>query len=441
MRAFLMAWLLVFGAGVYAATSQTSFGGDMVSSVFADEGESDEDKEENEDEDEDKDEDEQEKIEEEREKEEAKALKERQKKEQELRKEANKKKMEAMRELEESDDDGDENEMENEDEMDDEDGDGVESKSEAEKKIAEALKEIGKAEEEIAAKQSEGKDVSLATARLAQAKDTLAEAQQALQAGDTEKAKNLANQAKKLANWAKGRDIHSANDSTKILADVSKRIQKTETKLAVLASLGGDTSSFRSALDGAKADLTRAKELINGGSVLEGVVLAEKTERAVKKLKSSIESILLTLGYRDDELGDDHKSEVAKAVEDLLEVADIEEGKLGEKVREIAKNQEHSSDETEHFIQNAQSRGKVAEFILGPKYAELNGIQKQIGKNESQIQSLVQVASQLDDEDLKQAVEDQIEVLKEENAKLSSFIAGKEKERGIFGWVFRLFGE
>ena len=69
----------------------------------------------------------------------------------------------------------------------------------------------------------------------------------------------------------------------------------------------------------------------------------------------------------------------------------------------------------------------------------MDGLSEQISANQTRIQALTQVVAQISDPELKAVVQEHIDVLTQENSKLSSFVAGKEQTRGVFGWVFRLF--
>ncbi len=335
-------------------------------------------------------------------------------------------------------DDASEDETENETESADDSSSkdlrtkGVERRSHAAEKIAEV-------EKYILEKQSEGKDMTVAFERLAQAKSMLSAAGETEDSRDGDEAEDLVKESLKLAHTAKEDDAHDINDVDKYIRKASDRIDQAKKKLSRLAAAGGETTTYQSMIDAAVSDLDSAKSLLSQGSLLESSAAAKKAESEAKSAKRAIESAGLALGLHDDELSGEHKSAVAKAVEDLLYVADTEgDNAIGTKIREIAKQQRDSADKVDTFIDDAQSRSGFSEFVLGPKYRDLNGISQQISDNGDRIRSLEESASQLSDEDLKQVVQEHIDALNEENDKLQSFVDGKEKQRGIFGWVFRL---
>lgn len=317
---------------------------------------------------------------------------------------------------------------------------GTQSGKEASHRYDQVVEKIAEAEKHILEQQSEGKDVTVALERLAAAKAMLATAGTA----STDATANIGKEdflkeALKLAHTAGEEDVASENDADKFIKKATERIAQAQKKLTQLEALGGDTAQFQTLIATASADVAAAKNLLAQNSLTEGFVLAQKAEREAKSAKKAIESALLALGVDDDELSGDHKSAVAKTVEDLLYVASVEgENGVGKKVREIARAQRDSAEKVNGFVDDAQSRSAAAEFFLGPKYRDLSGIKQQITDNQSRIQSLQQATMQITDADLREIVQDHIETLTEENTKLQSFVAGKETKRGVFGWIFRL---
>jgi hypothetical protein len=256
---------------------------------------------------------------------------------------------------------------------------------------------------------------------------------------EDETSDDLVKESLKLAHKAKNDDIHEINDVDKFIKKAASRIDQATKKLAQLKAVGNEIAKYQAMIDVANADLKNAKDTLLSGSLLESAALARKSESEAKLAKKAIESELLALGVDDDELSGDHKSVVAKAVEDLLFVANVEgENGIGQKVREIARAQRDSSEKVNTLVDDAQSRSKFSELILGPKYADLNALQTQIAANQARLQSLSEVKSQLTDADLQEVIKEHIDALTEENEKLQGFISGKEKQKGLFGWVFRL---
>lgn len=356
----------------------------------------------------------------------------------EVKKEAEKKQLEMLKEESEAEDEdmeeADDNEEEGEEIGEVENGDEPGKVNES--RYRHASEKIAEAEKYILEQQTDGRDMTIALERLAQAKSMLALSEES---ADKLDAKELIKESLKLAHTAEKDDVHEINDANKFVRKASQRIEQATKKLSQLSALGGDVSSYQTMIDAASADLKSAQDTLSQGSLLDSVALAKKAEAEAKAAKKAIESALLALGVSDDDLSGDHKSVVAQAVEDLLFVAGVEgENGIGKQIREIAKAQRDSAEKVDELVDDAQSRTDIEEFILGPNYDDLTDIEKEIAENQARIQSLTAAASEITDTDLKEVVEEHADALTSENDKLRSFVTGKEKQRGIFGWVFRL---
>jgi hypothetical protein len=299
---------------------------------------------------------------------------------------------------------------------------------------------IAEAQQYIAEQQSQGKDVTLAQAMLAQAQAKLKTINiSSPDAQGINESEDLVKESFTLAHATQGEDIHTGNDLDQFIRKASDRIEKTNEKLSQLVAAGGTATQYQAMIDVATADVNSAKEMLLKNSLAEGTTLAQKAGDEAKSAQKAIEAASLALGINDDALSDDYKTTVTQAADDLTYVANVEgDGKIGTRVRDIAKAQKESADTVNTLVSSTQSRSKFAEFMIGPKYSDLKGIQDQIISNQTNIQALTQVVDQLTDPNLKQVVQEHITALTEENTKLQSFVDGKETQKGIFGWLFRL---
>jgi hypothetical protein len=131
-------------------------------------------------------------------------------------------------------DESDSDEVENNEDSSDDDNtsDDETSAEDAADKIEDATEEIEEAEDTIAEKEDEGSDVSVANESLANAKALLAEAQAAYDSGDYESAKDLAEEAKHEASYARGKDIESDSEESRMGEDfgecVSTKVEDDE---------------------------------------------------------------------------------------------------------------------------------------------------------------------------------------------------------------------
>jgi hypothetical protein len=444
----LLITVLAFGsfAGAVAVVTNNQFGFDPITS--ADDGESedsDEDEDRDEDEGDDKDKDE------EKEKERAEKEREKSKKEAEKRTEQSRKSNSFDDRDDDVDEDDDENKEENKndddnDDFDEEDEDDVDGDDEddsnamfkdRDKTLSKLEKEISEAEKEILEKQAEGVDVTAALARLASAKAAIGSVASAFDIGNLEEAKRLAKEVKKLTHFARGDDLHDAKEIAEDIAKVAKRIAQVRKKIAELKALGGDTGSFETMLIDAEKMFADAKTLIgNGGTnVFLGIAELEGIERRVKNIKHAVENAIFALGGEDDDFDDDHRSEVADFVKHLNEVADIEEGGIGKQVRIVARAQSLSAEKVASLSNDVKGRSDLIRFLIGPKSDDLDEIQEEIAANNARIAILNKIIGQVDDADIKSMLAEQVTVLEQETANLTSFVNGELDKSTLLAWL------
>jgi hypothetical protein len=437
----LLITVLSFGAfaGSLAVFTNNKFG--FEPTTLADDGEDGGDNESGDDnEDENKDEEDDNNDDEER-------SQERVKKEQEKEREKAKKQAERVREnsdRENDNEDSDEAEDgdarddadEIDDDSDEDEGDNNGMFKDRDKTLAKLQEKIAEAEKKILEKQAEGADVTAALNRLALAKSALTLVGYAFDAGNLEEAKRLAKETRKLEHFARDNDLHDARKIAESIRKVAKRIAQVEEKLTKLQALGGDTSSFEATLAEAKKMFDDAKALIGSGGmdVISGFAQLETTERRVKNIKHAVENAIFALGGEDDDFDDDHRSEVAEFVKGLNEVADIEEGGIGKRVRIVARAQQLSADKTASLINDVKGRSALVRFLVGPKSDDLDEIQEEIAANNARVTILNKVIAQIDDVDIKAMLSEQVAVLEQETTNLTAFVNGELDKSTLLAW-------
>jgi hypothetical protein len=231
----------------------------------------------------------------------------------------------------------------------------------------------------------------------------------------------------------------------------AKALQDYISQLAISMSGGsggngsGNVAQYQTMVDQATADNNAAKALLDQNSVTESAALAQKASTEMSSAQTAIQSDLLSQNINVPTLSNDYKNTVTTAADGLTTVAGITKSNgnsaVGTSLNNVAQAQAVSADKVGTLVNNAQSRSKFTEFMIGPSYADLKGIQQQIASNQANIQSLSQASTQLSDPNLKQVVQTQSTALNNENTKLQSFVAGKESQKGVFGWFYRALGK
>lgn len=134
------------------------------------------------------------------------------------------------------------------------------------------------------------------------------------------------------------------------------------------------------------------------------------------------------------------RSEVANAVQLMLQVAD-REGGIGEQVRLIAQNQNKNQEEIEDNLEQVENRGGVAKFLIGPNYGQINKAEKLLEQNRDNISQLNEIKTQLINEADAQIIANQIEVLEQANLQIENSLKNAEKGFSLFGWMFKLLSK
>jgi chromosome segregation ATPase len=115
------------------------------------------------------------------------------------------------------------------------------------------------------------------------------------------------------------------------------------------------------------------------------------------------------------------------------------DGGIGQQVSVVAKSQSESNARVESATKEINQRGGVTKFFIGPKYGEIQEVKNEIAANQARINALKQALEQVQGEDVKQALQDQIQTLERETADLQAFVNEAESGFSLLGWLVRLF--
>jgi hypothetical protein len=173
------------------------------------------------------------------------------------------------------------------------------------------------------------------------------------------------------------------------------------------------------------------------GAVMEKSL--ETLERKVKAVKGSIEGAIYALGGTDGQYDDDYENETEDVVDNLRDVADIEDDNIGQAVRRMAQDQEDSAKKVGEVVSKIDDRNVVAQTLLGASEKDLIALEQEIADNKARALTLTQVAETMTDPDIKTILMDQVAVLNRQTAKLETFVSGQRDRLSVFGWFFHLF--
>jgi hypothetical protein len=147
--------------------------------------------------------------------------------------------------------------------------------------------------------------------------------------------------------------------------------------------------------------------------------------------------------YADDDgamsVGEEHRSEVAKAVQGLLDAAD-RAGGIGEEVRAVAEEQKSLHDEAADAMEKVEKRNGLMTFLFGSDYKNLGALRSAITTSENGIDRLTK-AGEKATASVKAELDAQITALKAENDHARSFIEEQEGKFSLFGWLVKFLSE
>jgi hypothetical protein len=134
----------------------------------------------------------------------------------------------------------------------------------------------------------------------------------------------------------------------------------------------------------------------------------------------------------------ERRSEVANAVQKLLEVSDSDKT-IGEQIRVVAQNQNENHEKLENSLQTVQNRNKFLRFLIGINYGEAKNAQTLLEQSRTRIQELEQLKTQITDSAELAKINEQIKTLQDINTEVDNALKESEKRFSLLGWVFKLF--
>ncbi|MDO8486142.1 MAG: hypothetical protein Q7S77_00360 [Candidatus Staskawiczbacteria bacterium] len=139
--------------------------------------------------------------------------------------------------------------------------------------------------------------------------------------------------------------------------------------------------------------------------------------------------------------GAEHRSTVATFVQGLLNVADREQGGIGDQVKVIANEQNDSKDKVADTIDIIQNRSNIKTFLIGTDYKNIGELRSETVKNTNQIDQLKGLLDKTTNTETRTSLQTQIQTLEQEKTKIENFIKTNESKFSLFGWFVKLFNK
>lgn len=137
--------------------------------------------------------------------------------------------------------------------------------------------------------------------------------------------------------------------------------------------------------------------------------------------------------------GASHRSAVATFVQNLLNVANREQGGIGDQVRAVAQAQNDVVGADATAIDKIQNRNAVKTFFIGTDYKNLGILRSNMVKTRNQIDQLNALLDKTTSADTKATLTAQIQALTLEQQKINDFVNANESKFSLFGWFVKLF--
>jgi len=135
------------------------------------------------------------------------------------------------------------------------------------------------------------------------------------------------------------------------------------------------------------------------------------------------------------------RSQIASAVQEMLQLADGEDNNIGEQIRTIAQEQNQNQVKLEEGLVKIQNRNSLVKLLIGADYGEIGSAQEIIGQNQEQIRQLNEIKNQLANEGDQTVLEEQIQVLEQANGQMQNAIDNSQSGFSLLGWFFKIFSK
>lgn len=137
-------------------------------------------------------------------------------------------------------------------------------------------------------------------------------------------------------------------------------------------------------------------------------------------------------------MGENRRSQVANAVQTMLQVAD-RSGGVGERIRVIAQNQNQNQQEMEAGLEKVQTRSRAMKFLFGPDYKQVRAVEKRMEEYSAEVEKLKQAMEQLSNVSDQTVIAGQIAIMEQAREELQAELSGQKKVFSLFGWLAKMF--
>lgn len=166
------------------------------------------------------------------------------------------------------------------------------------------------------------------------------------------------------------------------------------------------------------------------GTILSGVALA--------LLSLAIGQVALAQSDKSIGRSDDHRSAISTVVEELKALA-AKDTNLGTELSEIAKEQDKSKTKVTEAMEKVESRSAFKTFLLGTDYKSVGAVRSEMVTTDNHIARLEKAVAKATDPAIIASLNEQLDALRVEKAKVEAFLTENESKFSLFGWFVKWF--
>ena len=166
----------------------------------------------------------------------------------------------------------------------------------------------------------------------------------------------------------------------------------------------------------------------------------DSSDQQQDRIRTQDQEHVQNAGEVGSEKASQNKSDVANAVQQMIQIADKNQG-IGAQIKVIAQNQVQNQESLKTNLEKIQSRSGLAKFLIGPDYGQIKNAEKTIEQNREQIKQLNQIKSQITNQGDQQILTEQIKILEQANQEAQNSLNAAQGGFSLLGWLFKMFAK
>jgi cytoskeletal protein RodZ len=139
-------------------------------------------------------------------------------------------------------------------------------------------------------------------------------------------------------------------------------------------------------------------------------------------------------------MGEQHRSEVAKVVQSLVKVAN-KDSNIGEEVRAVAQQEKDSGDKVKEKMNTVEKRNGFKTFLIGSDYKNLGDLRSELVTTQNNLDRLNVALEKTTSSTTKAELQTQIDKLSTILTNAKNFIKSEEGKFSLFGWLLKMFNK